>query len=331
MIGAARHRQTVANMRREFREHPQRGIPRRYWGDAWGDFHFDLGGESNAGRVSALRKYANEFPVDASPAGQKSIILAAKMNGVGKTMLASLIVGEIIGNFEKTGYERCPFQFWSVNNIRMRLKAADRYGSKETQEEVYRDFATMWLLVMDDVGKEQLDGRDAGFTYEMYFNILDQRYNNQLPVVITSNLAPEPWEPGGPCLVDLMGRASVSRLGEMTGGMVYRRGSTGRTGDERSLCRYQAVRDYCRRALASHGHRVRKAVRWRWLRRVLRDDGTCWLTLGMHAGGVLPAGRRRNNDIRWGDDSRRPKDAKALGAYARQEPHGPAVGVCPPG
>ena len=219
---ATSRRLTVANMRREFREHPQRGIPRRYWGNTWEDFHFDRGGESNAGRVSALHKYANEFPVDAPPTHQKSIILAAQMNGVGKTMLASLIVGEIIGHFEKTGYERCPFQFWSANDIRMRLKAADRYGSKETQEEVYRDFATMWLLVMDDVGKEQLDGRDAGFTYEMYFNILDQRYNNQLPVVITSNLAPEPWEPGGPCLVDLMGRASVSRLGEMTGGMVYR-------------------------------------------------------------------------------------------------------------
>ena len=214
--------QTIANMRREFREHPQYGIPRRYRDYSWADFRFDLGGETNLGRVTDLQRYAHEFPVDAVPAGQPSVVLASPMNGVGKTMLASLIVGEIIGRYEETGRERSPFQFWSVNNIRMRLKSADRYGSKETPEDVYRDFATMWLLVIDDVGKEQLDGRDAGFTYDMYFSILDQRYNNQLPVVITSNLAPEPWNPGGPCLVDLMGRASVSRLAEMTGGAVYR-------------------------------------------------------------------------------------------------------------
>ena len=216
------HRRSVANMQREFREAPQRGIPRRYRGFTWADFHFDRGGDGNRSRVAEIRAYADGFPVDGPPVGQSSLILSSPMNGVGKTMLASLLVGEIIGRYEDLGRERSPFQFWSMSDIRQRLKTADRFGSVETPEDVYRDFASMWLLVLDDVGKEQLDGRDAGLVYDMYFSIIDQRYNNQLPVVITSNLGAEPWEANGPSLVDLMGRASVSRLVEMTGGAVYR-------------------------------------------------------------------------------------------------------------
>ena len=198
-----------------------RGIPGRYRGLTWDDFRFDRGGEGNRRRVDALRQYAQEIPVDRFPHHMKSIVLASEHNGVGKTMLASLMLNDIIHRYTETGRERPPFQFWSVHDAKMRLRSAERFGGPETPEEVYRDFGTVWLLILDDVGKEQLTGAEASFAYEMYFAILNQRYNNQLPVILTSNLSFSPWRFGGPSLVDLMGRASVSRLVEMTGRQVY--------------------------------------------------------------------------------------------------------------
>ena len=154
--------------------------------------------------------------MDGPPRGAESIILTSETNGVGKTMLACLLLKDLIGRFEEIGRERSPYQFWSVGDVKMRLKVAERFGSEETVEDVYRDYGSMWLLILDDVGKEQLTGAEASYAYEMYFQIINHRYNNDLPVVLTSNLSFEAWRPGGPTMVDLMGRASVSRLREMT-------------------------------------------------------------------------------------------------------------------
>ena len=220
---ALRRGNSLAQMRREFIENKDWGIPSRYWQDEWEDFQFDRDGENNRDRITKLRDYAETFPVDGPPHQVPSLVLASPMNGVGKTMLASLILKTIISRYSELGREQSPFQFWSVNKLKMRLRTSERFGSKESTEDVYRDFASRWLLILDDVGKEQIEGRDANFAYEMYFNLLDQRYNNQLPIILTSNLNTIAWEtdPNGPSLLELMGRAAVSRLMEMTGGEVY--------------------------------------------------------------------------------------------------------------
>ena len=207
--------------RQEWISDPVRGIPRRYRELAWEDFLYDRGGEKNREKVALFREYADTFPVEGMPYGTKSLLIARDVNGVGKTMLASLIDKTIIYRYDETGRERCPFQFWTVDDVKLRLRSADRYGSIETQEDVYRDFGTMRLLVLHDVGKERMAGADVGFTYEMYFNILNRRYNNELPVILTSNLMFEPWVPNGPTLTDLMGRAGVLRLMDMTEGKAY--------------------------------------------------------------------------------------------------------------
>jgi len=197
-----------------------RGIPRRYRGITWDDFEYDQGGEGNKAKVAKLREYAEVFPMEKAPHGVESLLIARDMNGVGKTMLVCLLLNDLINRFDQVGRERCPYQFWSVDEVKLRIRSAERYGSAETVEDVYSDFAAMWLLILDDVGKERLEG-EAGFTYEMYGNILNRRYNNELPVILTSNLAYTPWVEDGLSLTDLMGRAGVSRLMEMTGGQVY--------------------------------------------------------------------------------------------------------------
>lgn len=215
------HAKALAYHRREWLTDPQRGIPRRYQDAVWDDFKFDRGGGGNRARVEQIRQYAVDFPLTDYPVGAPSLVIARDVNGVGKTLLACLILKDIIGRYEELGREICPFQFWTASDVKLRLKSADRFGSTETQEQVYQDFASMRLLVLDDVGKENLTGADASFSYDMYFTIINRRYNAGLPLVLTSNLNFEPWRAGEPSLVDLMGRASASRLVEMTGGKVY--------------------------------------------------------------------------------------------------------------
>ena len=215
------HTSTLEYHRQQWITDPKRGIPPKYQGLAWEDFTFDHGGEGNQPKVETLKEYAAAFPVDRLPNGVESLLIARDVNGVGKTMLACLILKGIIGRFAQIGRERCPFQFWTVDRIKQRLQSANRFGGAETVEDVYRDLGTMWLLVIDDVGKEKMTGADASATYEMYFSILNERYNNNLPVVLTSNVKFDPWTPGGASLVDFMGRAGVSRLMEMTRGRAY--------------------------------------------------------------------------------------------------------------
>ena len=207
--------------RKEYIRDSTRGIPRRFWESDWRDFEFDRGGEGNRVRVRALYEYAKNFPVDTMPHGHPSVLLASPMNGVGKTMLASLVLKTILERYEEMGRNRSPFQFWASSRVKMRLRSAQRFDSPETMEQVYAELTNIPLLILDDVGKEQLEGGDAGFTYEMYWNLIDNRYNRELPVVLTSNLDFHPWEQDEPCLVDLMGRAAVSRLAEMTNDHVY--------------------------------------------------------------------------------------------------------------
>jgi DNA replication protein DnaC len=194
----------------------------RYRHAEWGDFRFDRGGEANRAKVNEFREYAESFPVEGKPTGVRSLMLASEVNGVGKTLLECLMLKDIIMRFEGIGREVCPYQFWPVYRIKQRIKAAERYGGPETVEDVYKDLCSVvWLLVIDDVGKERLDGSDAGFTYDMYFSILNGRYNEDLPVIISSNLIYKPWVHNGLSLIDVIGLPAVSRLCEMTHSQVY--------------------------------------------------------------------------------------------------------------
>jgi len=214
------HLRSLANKRREWAESPV-GIPIKYRGLTWDDFRYDHGGENNRQKVAAFRHWANSFPTDQRPLGVESLLITRDVNGVGKTMLACLILQDLINRFEELGRERSPFQFWAVKDVKMRVNAARRFGSQETEEQVYADLTTIPLLILDDVGKEKMTGYEAADDYEMYFTLINKRYNNQLPVILTTNLTYEPWVPGGASLIDLIGRAGVSRLMEMTGGIDY--------------------------------------------------------------------------------------------------------------
>ena len=177
--------------------------------------NFDATG--NEERAALVRSYAEAFPVDHRPMGYPSLVIASRNNGVGKTHLSCAMLQTIIGRFSETARSHTPFRFWTAPALKHRIQDAQRFSSKETLTEVYAELASLWLLVLDDVGKEKLTGADAGLMGEIYFAIINDRYNAGLPVVLTSNLGFTPWEPGGTALEDVIGWAACSRLKEMTG------------------------------------------------------------------------------------------------------------------
>jgi len=216
-----KRRAAVLEQRRKWLIYSRRGIPPRYRSYGWEDVRYDHGGEGNRKRVAWLREWAEGFPVDTPPTGYPSVLLASEANGVGKTLLSCLILRTIVQRCEILGREQSPYQLWTSGAIRLRLRAAERYGSAETPEDVYRELASLWLLIIDDVGKESPYGAEISWLQTMYHELIDRRYGEQLPTIYSSNLTTAPWVAGGSSLVDLMGRAPVSRLVEMTMGLVY--------------------------------------------------------------------------------------------------------------
>ena len=198
--------------RHEWLTAPQGGVPVIYRGLSWEDFQFDQGGESNRDRVAALRRYAREFPLEGKPEGVPSVLLASETNGVGKTLLATLMLMDIIGRYRNSRIGRCPFQFWTGSAIEDRLRKAEDFKTGETVADVYDDLGSLSLLVIDDLAKEFLDGDQDRAARKMYRKIIDRRYETNLPLVLTSNLDFAPWKQGRVDLRGVLGRPTASRL-----------------------------------------------------------------------------------------------------------------------
>lgn len=60
--------------------------------------------------------------------------------------------------------------------------------SHETEDDVIRHITEVPLLIIDDIGKE--DRQDNKFIQRMLFAIIDGRYREMLPIILTANLSP---------------------------------------------------------------------------------------------------------------------------------------------
>ncbi|WP_330173037.1 ATP-binding protein [Streptomyces sp. NBC_01498] len=110
------------------------------------------------------------------------------------------------------------------------LTAPDMYalmrpgGSDNGPEFEVKRLMRIPLLLIDDLGTEKI----SEFTEEATYRLLNTRYNECRPLIITSNLPAS--DPNGPDLVDKLGERITSRLSQMTtivpmGGFDRRRGA----------------------------------------------------------------------------------------------------------
>lgn len=108
--------------------------------------------------------------------GNKSNSLFITGNiGTGKTHLAASIANELIKNGQ-------PVIFGTLINLLTEVK--DSYSiDGEYESKIINKYSKIGLLIIDDLGKE----RPSEWTLEKLFTIINNRYENNLPVIITTN------------------------------------------------------------------------------------------------------------------------------------------------
>lgn len=116
--------------------------------------------------------------------------------GCGKTYLSAAIASAVIDNWRIHAWEAervadgnpvrtFPVRFTSTVDLFGRLKST--YAQGGSAEDITAEYKTVPLLVLDDLGAE----KPTDWTRERLFEIIDHRYNEELPLIITTNLTPD--------------------------------------------------------------------------------------------------------------------------------------------
>jgi len=120
--------------------------------------------------------------------------------GTGKTHLAAAISNYLLS--EKL--QAIVFGTWASLLFKLRRSYDPYEGQLEREVDIIQAMERCDLLVLDDVGKE----KQTDWSDEKLFHIIDSRYNNLLPIVITANYDLHRFE-------RRIGNAIFSRLMEM--------------------------------------------------------------------------------------------------------------------
>lgn len=129
-------------------------------------------------------EYADSFETNAG----EGLILTGTV-GTGKTHLAAAIVNRVV----QMGI---PARFLTSIELFETLK--------DFSQETLQKIKTVPLLVIDDLAKE----KETDWNREKLFEVINSRYENCLPVIITTNATPGELE-------ESVGKATFSRLAEM--------------------------------------------------------------------------------------------------------------------
>ena len=97
-------------------------------------------------------------------------------NGVGKTHLACSIANELIKN-------GIPIIYGTLINLLAELRNSYDSDNNISEMEIIKLYEKVDLLIIDDLGKE----KPSEWGLEKLFTIINSRYENNLPVIITTN------------------------------------------------------------------------------------------------------------------------------------------------
>lgn len=120
----------------------------------------------------SLKEYSEKL---ANSVERKGLILVGN-NGVGKTHLACSIANELIKN-------GIPIIYGTLINLLAELKNTYDVDNNISEMEIIKLYEKVDLLIIDDLGKE----KPSEWGLEKLFTIINSRYENNLPVIITTN------------------------------------------------------------------------------------------------------------------------------------------------
>lgn len=106
---------------------------------------------------------------------KKGLILVGN-NGVGKTHLACSIANKLIEN-------GIPVIYGTLINLLAELRNSYDTDNDISEMEIIKLYENVALLIIDDLGKE----KPSEWELEKLFTIINSRYENNLPVIITTN------------------------------------------------------------------------------------------------------------------------------------------------
>ncbi|QGT78864.1 hypothetical protein GM160_08115 [Guyparkeria halophila] len=133
--------------------------------------------DSQTDALAAMRELASGVCDD--PEGVQSLILQGEI-GTGKTHLAIAAIRQALSS-GRTAY------FTKVARLMKRIKRT--YGNRGDEDElsILDSLSTVDLLVLDELGGNTGSDTDSRLLHE----IIDERYDNDLPTVILTNIAVE--------------------------------------------------------------------------------------------------------------------------------------------
>lgn len=177
-------------------------IPSKYSGCSFDNFHADE--QPNA--FDVCKRYVKDYQDSNKP--YSLVLYSEKSWGTGKTHLVYAIANEMMhksidldnvvfkGDYwesPKIPQPDCPVYFTSEPDLFRRIQATynirnDERQTHETEDDVIRHLTEVPLLIIDDIGKE--DRQDSKFIQRMLFAIIDGRYRENMPIILTANLSP---------------------------------------------------------------------------------------------------------------------------------------------
>lgn len=166
-------------------------IPPRFQGKTFETFH--AVDEKQLKVLRVCREYADNF--QKHHADGRSLLLLGNV-GTGKTHLAAAIADQIIRSGGTALYR-------TVYGILQYVKASFDRDSEYNESQAFAAFIEPDLLIIDEVGAT----KTSEFEQQTIFNIINGRYEQQVPTIVISNLMPDE-------LVSAMGERSVDRLRE---------------------------------------------------------------------------------------------------------------------
>lgn len=128
-------------------------------------------------RAGVPRRFANVSPVELSPTGPLMSYIFGGV-GTGKTYLACRFIARwLLGGK--------PAAFLNSTRVALALQSCFQDGGGESiKTELAKIADSKSLLVIDDFGTE----RQSPFVKQSWYAIIDARWGNLLPTIITSNL-----------------------------------------------------------------------------------------------------------------------------------------------
>ena len=140
-------------------------------GERFKDASFDSWAHdpSTEGCFEAMKQYAEDFNRET----ETGFCIYGKA-GNGKSHLAAALVNRVI----ERGYTAV---FIEVPDLFSQIKAT--YSGEGSEDSILRSLSSCNLLVLDDAGAE----RPSEWVQEKFFQIINSRYKNRLPIVITTN------------------------------------------------------------------------------------------------------------------------------------------------